>query len=81
MHHKMKLRVIILNRCKQITYFNFCCQFLPDLTFQSIFWRFPWFNLASRKLPPILPFAITTLGGEQPTILDDDGSNDFYVFP
>ena len=63
-----------------IAHINLRRQFFANLTLQSILMSFSRLNFSTRKFPPILPFAIAPLGGEKPTITDDDSSNNIDVF-
>lgn len=51
----------------------------PNLTCECLLTAFACFDLTTRKLPPVFPFAISTLGGIYKTVTQNDGSHDFYI--
>jgi hypothetical protein len=60
----MELGIVIIYCTKKLFNANLGCQFFAYLTLESFFGFFSRFYLPTRKLPPILPFAISSLSGE-----------------
>jgi hypothetical protein len=77
----MKLWVIIFDRCEQFADAYPRCQFLPNFSTQSHFRRFARLHLPAGKLPPVFPFAITTLRGKDPVAIADNGCHHLNMFP
>ena len=75
----MKFGVVIFHRTKKIIYADFCRKFFTYLTFQGILGHFTSFHFPTRKLPPVLPFAISTLSSEYLITFADYRCYDFYV--
>ena len=57
----MESWVIIINNAENAFSADFCCQLLPNLTFNTLLWSFAWLELSAREFPPSFPVAITTL--------------------
>ena len=79
MHRQVKFRVIILHRTKELIHANVRRQFLANLTLQSLLRRFPSLHFATRKLPPVLPFTIPPLRGEDLILLANNCCYHFYL--
>ena len=80
MHCQMKTRIVPFYRLQQITDLDLCIKLLTDFTHKSLFGTFPALNLSARELPPALPLAISSLGGEDLSILDNDCRYYLYRF-
>ncbi len=64
MHGKVELGVIVIYGTHKCIHAYLCRKFLAYLTFQGCLGCFAWFHFTTGELPPVLPFAITALGGE-----------------
>ena len=80
MHGKMKLRIVIVHRTKELIHANLRRQFLAYLPHECLLRRFPTLHLSARKLPPVLPLAIPPLRGENLIFFANYRCNDFYLF-
>ena len=80
MHGEMELRVVVLHSAQKLVNANIGRQFLPNFTPQSIFLALTGLNLPAGEFPPVLPRAITPLGGKNLVPLLDYGCNYFYGF-
>ena len=70
-HREMEGRIIELHRPQEAIYRNLRRKLLPDLAHQRLLRALSGLHLSARKLPPILPVAIPSLGGENPAFLTD----------
>lgn len=80
MHREMEMGIIVLYGMKQFTYGYFCSQLLTYLTTECLFGTLSYFYLTTRELPPVFPFAISSLGGKYFAAIADDCGNYFYLF-
>ena len=81
MHLQVKLWIVVLYCLNQAFYNYLRFQLFPNLTFQCLFWRFPWLHLTARKLPAILIISVSPLCSENTTfIIMDNCCYDFDLF-
>ena len=81
MHLQVKLGIIPLYCLHQSLNYDSRFQFLPYLTPQRLFWRFPRLHLPPRKFPAILIIAIPPLSGKySPLTVMNNRCYDLYLF-
>ena len=80
MHGEVEVGVVVVYCDEQAFHGDLCCQLLAYFSLQSNFGRFARLHLSARKLPPVFPFAITTLCGKYALAVADYGGNHFYMF-
>ena len=79
MHREMEGRVIKVDGPKERAYFDFSIQFFVYFPVQSLLWRLAGFYLTAGKLPPVFPFAISSLRSkDSPLLIKDYRSNYLY---
>lgn len=76
----MEFGVVVFDGVEQFAHLNIGGEFLTDFAAEGLLRRFAGLDFAAGKLPPALPVAIPTLGGEKFSILNDDGSDDGFGF-
>ena len=76
-HRQMKRGVIVINGTEKRTNGDVGIQFLVYLANERLLGCLSGFNLTAWELPPVLPFAISALGGKDTAlgIIDDSGYN------
>ena len=74
-HRQMKSGIVVVDSTENRTDGDVGIQFFAYLTYERLLGCLTGFNLTARKLPPVLPFAISALGSEDTTldIIDDSG--------
>ena len=80
MHRQVKLWVIILHCTKKLIHADLRRQLLANFPHQRLLRSLPSLHLSARKLPPVLPFAISTLRGEYLVSFADYRCDDLYLF-
>lgn len=80
MHGEVEVGVVVADCDEEAFHGDFSCQLLAYLSLQGCFGRFARLHLSARKLPPVFPFAITSLCGKYAVALADNGGNHFYMF-
>ena len=80
MHCKVEIGVVTFYSPNKIINDYFGIQFFTYFTYQCLLRRLTCFHFASRELPPILEFAVSTLGGEYFIATFDDSRYYFYPF-
>jgi hypothetical protein len=75
----MELRIIVFHGTEERIHTDLGGEFLMNLPLQSLLWRFPRFHLPTRKLPPVLPFAVASLRGENLILFAYDRCYYFYL--
>jgi hypothetical protein len=76
-HSQMKSGIVVVDSTEKRTNGDVGIQFFAYLTYERLLGCLTGFDLTAGELPPILPLAISTLGGEDTTlgIIDDSGYN------
>ncbi len=59
---------------------NLCRQFLSNLSLERLLWCFPSLYFTARELPPVLPFAMSSLSREDAVSFADNCCHNFYMF-
>ena len=80
MHCEVEFRIVPFHTLQQVSDLNFGIQFLSNLTPQCLLRTLAFLHLASGKLPPPLPLAISPLSGKHLFAPHDDCRNYFYSF-
>lgn len=80
MHGKVEIGIVMFYGADMLLYRYIYIQFLTDFPTERFFGRFAWLNLASRKFPKSLEIPIPALGGEDLSVLMNDGCYYFYGF-
>ena len=81
MHRQVEVRIVVVYRSKQLAHFDLSSQFFANLALQGLLQGFTRFNLASRNLPPVLPFAVASLRSEDASfVVTDNGCYYLYGF-
>ncbi len=78
----MERRIVVFGSAEKRIYAYFRVEFFPDFAFQGIFAAFARFHFPAGKFPHVPEFAISSLGGEDPALVADDGShymNQFHI--
>ena len=76
-HRQMESGIVIVDSTDKRTDGDVGIQFLAYLANKRLLGGLTGLDLTARKLPPVLPFAISALGGEDTAlgIIDDSGYN------
>lgn len=72
--------IVVFNSGERLFHPDFRGQFFLDLPFEGLCRCFPWLDLTTREFPAILEFSIAPLGGEDFTLVDDQGSHNLHRF-
>lgn len=81
MHRQVECRIVVVDGSEQFANLDLGCEFFANLTLECLFPTLTRFNLTSRKLSPVFPFAVASLRSEYTSILiTDDGCHDFDMF-
>lgn len=80
MHGKVEIGIIMFYGADMLLYRYVYIQFLTDFPTERFFGRFARFYLASREFPKSLEIPIPTLGGEDLSVLMNDGCYYFDGF-
>jgi len=78
MHLQVKLWIVELYYLNQTFYNYLRFQLFPNLTFQCLFWHFPWLHLTTRKLPAILIISVSPLCSKNTTFIIMNNCRDGY---
>ena len=69
-----------IHRVQQVPHDDGAGQLFVDFPPQGVLPAFAGLHLPAGKLPPVFPGTVAPLGGENATLLDDEGRDDFDPF-